>query len=1159
MTDLLITNSIGPGFTKSSAESGIGGSELEIVLIAHALARRGHTVTVANGVETEFYEEGVRYVPLGSLPANTATRALWIERMTMVPESGIRAGRIVVRATDICCPPYDTVRSLLESGRATLVANTRWQADGFTYATKKAIIAPAMDLSLGGPPPEKEPGLFVFASAPQKGLGATLEMWRALKKKHKKELKKTRLVCAFPGRFDFYQDRAIPLTDEDKMLGVSYAPSLSLVDYRRTIASAEGLFFVDRMPETFCCAAAFAESYGTRTHVLCLNGKSGIPEALANSILVTEDPEKFEHQFLECWQSAEHRERWYAAKVQDRSPDALAVLWEDVLGLSSKPAAVVSSSSKTGTNLGFYEHKGMRAQRYWVHDRILVGGAITSSNDTDTLKLLGVTHVLSAEDQADDTGLWSDDSRTRSAWEDGGQDVPDEKLHALMEAADRFASDGTSVFYAHCHLGGSRGPTVAYLILRSAFQVAPAEAMSLIRTGHHDKSWTPHLRYIDSIERALTTRGSRKLDLAHAQENVLEAYRLTPTPQSRAALERLRPDDAPTRAAEATLPTEELPKNTGPFAHDLEKRFSALRSALAPGGTEMGALLFLTSLVASTRAARVCEIGRFRGLSTVALATGLALADESWTDAGGRPRPDVDYDTLLGSQDRKLFSVERFPDPAADELLRKTGLTKYVEKIDKSSDDTDPGAFAPVDVLYVDGEKEYGQVRRDLRRYVPHVRTGGYVLLHDWYGWFDRSGESASPARRAAEKELEGLERVVLDTGFASLAIFRKTRDLVPAPARVPPRADGRPTVGLVLVTIGREASTVVARALVSASRAGVDTMTVLVDPLGGGEETADVARHIGADVHVRPTPKVDWEKGIGSIAGARNDALELAEQKTDYVLILDADDTLSGKIPDKLTHDVYELPIHDSNVIYRRAQMWKSGRGFRYVGIIHENIVAAGSVGQVETLKYMRRFGGGHQDSVPKAEKYMRHARLAAQWLAGHPDDTRSQFYLAQSYRDAGRSDDAIREYERRITMGGGFLEELAFSAYQIGNILREQKKDPTEAYLRSFELNPTRAEPLTELALWLRSEDRKRFVLGAMVAKRASELPLPHGQSLFVQPDVYEWRALDEYAIHVFWAGDKRASLRAYEELRGRVPAHLRAHVEEMIVLCKRHLGIP
>ena len=86
--DLLIVNSIGPGWTLSTAQKGLGGSELEISLVAHALVRRGYSVVVANGVPSQAYEQGVRYVPLASVTPGIEARALWIERMTPPPMGG---------------------------------------------------------------------------------------------------------------------------------------------------------------------------------------------------------------------------------------------------------------------------------------------------------------------------------------------------------------------------------------------------------------------------------------------------------------------------------------------------------------------------------------------------------------------------------------------------------------------------------------------------------------------------------------------------------------------------------------------------------------------------------------------------------------------------------------------------------------------------------------------------------------------------------------------------------------------------------------------------------------------------------------------------------------------------------------------------------------
>ena len=1160
MTDLLIVNSIGPGFTHSSVAGGIGGSELEIVQVAHALARRGHKVTVANGVEKETTEEGVRYIPFSQANGLTA-RALWIERMTSPPH--VRTQCIIVRATDICCPPYDVHKPMLEAGQARLVANTKWQASGFAYAREKIIIPPVIDLDLGGPVPDKVPGRFVYASAPMKGLVATLEMWRAYKTTHPNRylLKKAKLVIVLPGQSAFYGDLPVPLTDKDKEIGISYINAASLVEYRRLIASAEGLFYVARMQETYCCAAVFAEAYGTRPHILCLNGSGGIPEALVDSTLVTAQVREFERDFFKFWSAGKKPPPPMTGKVPDRSADALAPKWEAALGLAGGGAVqLTAESSKAGTHLGFYPNDGGHAQRYWAHERILVGGTIRDASDTAELKKLGVTHVLSGEHERDDSGKWPDNKRARYEWDDHGLDIPEKTLHAAMTYAEKVLSESGTVLYAHCRMGGSRGPTLAYIALRVGFKFSPPEAMKAIRAGHRQVGdrWTPHLHYIACVERAILTREGQALDVEAAERAVEEAYRDTPTPISRDAILRVRPaveqGPNPAHAPEADFPQEDLPENETSLGPEFGSHTSALRSAIASGGSEMGLGLILQALVASTRATRVLEIGRFRGFSTLALAQGLALADAGWQEPkAARQRKDVDYDGLLARKKRTLVSINPFPTKEASALIEGAGLSRYLEYVDKKSEDVDPASFGPIDVLLLDGQHELDNVRRDVARYVPHVKPGGYFVLHDYYGWFNSKGENGSPIKRVIDEDLTGFERVLIDTGFASFVVFRKNTELTPQPVRVPPRADGRPTVGLVIITIGAEAATVVARAIVSAWKM-VDAVTVVIDPAGGGEKTAEVARHIGADVYLRPSPKYDYETGIGAIAGARNEALAIAERKTDYVLMLDADDTLEGEIPKELTHNLYEVPVHDANVVYRRFQLWKSARGFRYHGIIHEALVCTGSVGRITTLKYMRRFGGGHQDSVPASVKYGRHARLVSKWLIDHPEDSRAQFYLAQSYRDAGQGDNAIAAYEKRIEMTTGNDEERAFSAMQIARIIKESGKDPTAAYLRSFELRPTRAEPLYELASWLREGGRKRFALAQILAKRASEIPMPINEALFIDPTVYQWKALEEYAVSSYWIGDKKEALRVYEDLRGRVPEWLRAHIENMLAMCRR-----
>ena len=1154
--DLLIVNSIGPGFTLATSRGpqGLGGSELEIVQIAHALQRRGHRVVVANGVEKRTEEEGVVYMPLGDA-AGMMADALWIERFSPPPK-GIRTKRIIIRATDIDWNPYSLHRGALERGAAAVALNTTWQAEsGFQYAKEKILIPPALDYDCGEAvlgPVEKVPGRFVYASAPMKGLDLSLAMWRRLSRKYAfaQMAIKPHLIVTVPGFSDMYGDKAKALSDEDRHLGITFQGMVSLIEWRRLIASAEGLFFVSQMNETFGCVAAFAEHYGTRPHILCRANIAGFAESLSKTVCetyVTQDEKKFEKVFVESIGGAPIK-----SAHRDLSPDTLAALWERALQLTekhegkAKPSATSAiafrDGARAGTHIGFYPNPhtdGQQAQRYWVHDRILVGGSIMGTDDAEELRKLGITHVLSAEAEQDDAGKWPDDKRARHEWPDHGLTVDPGLIHKIIDYATGVLSDEGTSLYVHCKMGGSRGPTLGYIVLRAVFKFSPSEAMMAIRATRG--MWTPHLKYIESVEHAIESLGGREVDAHATRIRVVEAYKGTPTPQ----------------AYEADLPQEELTENHAPLPEEFGKYLSALRSALSVGGSEFGLGLMLMSLTASVRASRVVEIGRFRGFSTLALASGLALADAGWLEPMmARQRPDVDYDKLLEPKKRTLMSIDRAPTIEADDALEKAGLAKYVEKLDMESDAVDLSKLGPVDVLLIDGSHQPQTIRNDISRFVPHVRPGGYFVLHDYFGWYGVDGKNGSTVKAVIDQQLGGFEQLLIDTGFASFVIFRKNIDLPPQPARVHPRADGRPTVGLVLIAKGDEAATVIARAIVSAKNV-VDAITVVSD---GGQQTVEVCRALGADVYQRKSPEIDWVKGIGHIPQARNDALEIAEKKTDFVLMLDPDDYYEGELPKELPCDVYEITIHDAGLKYRRAQLYRSDRHFRYVGIIHESLnldMGKVTIGRVDSLKYVRGHGG-HQDRQPAAIKYGQHARWLEKWLIDHPNDTRSQFYLAQSYRDAGMHDKAIAAYEKRITMMNGWEEERAFSAVQIARIHRETGKDPTSAYLRAYEMRPSRAEALCELAMWLRDDKQKRFALAVVVARMAASIPDPSGtDALFLEPAVYEWRALEELAISLYWAGDKIGSRDCYAQLLDRAPPFMTAHFETMHAMCRRETG--
>jgi tetratricopeptide (TPR) repeat protein len=945
--DVLMLDRVGGAYTHASLlAGGLGGSEIEVLQVARGLTAKGQRVVVANGVDAVTVEEGITFVPHAQAWQHVPSKALYLQRCS-TPETrlDIPAGvRIVVRANDVYCPPYDVHRVLLESGRASLVANTEWQAAGFTFAKETTIIPPMLEPL---PKVKKERGLFVFASGAMKGFEETVARWMAIYP-HRSPVWPIRLLIVVPG-----WGAPRPLTDLERAAHIQVIEHATPAEYRRWIAKAEGLFMVLTMPETFCCAAALASRAHTRTHILCLAGLGGIPEAVDPRDLyyVTEDPTLFEARFHAAFGTKSLPGAMTDRHPVDLSPETVIDRWVDVL---VKPAAPVSVESTFATDPG----------------------------------------------------------------------------------------------------------------------------------------------------------------LAKNQEPL------------------------------------------GPFFGDF---LSILRGAIAPGGSEFGAGLMLFSLAASIQAREIVEIGRFKGFSTLALAASARLVHEGWHEpAMAQQRPDVDYVTPKPKP--RVLSIDPAPQFEALGLLKRADVLSYVDLRDVRSDAVTPDR--PIDLLFIDGGHAPADIRSDLHRFVPWVRPGGYFILHDYFGWFTSDGQNGSPIAQVIAEELTGCDRVLIDTHYASLVIFRKAKNLTdrweldPQPSKIPARADGRPTVGLVIIAKGDEASTVATRAIVSGKKAGVDCVTVVCD---ANDATADVARSLGADVFIRPSPAIDWTRGLGVIAGARNEALAIAERRTDYILMLDADDALEGALPAVLDRDAYEVTIHDAHLNYPRIQLFRASLGWRYTGIIHESLtmVGASSVGKLSDVKYLRgKSSYGYQDQDPPAIKFSKHAHLAKKWLIDHPDDTRMQFYLGRSYHDAGRLDEALVAYADRVAMVQGWHEERAYAAYQMGIILIQQGKDPTAAFLQSHAIDPTRAEPLVALARWYRDDARRQFSTAYAFALRAAELPAPVS-GIFMQPAIYEYEAAAEVAICAYWLGKKQEALDRFTALAPHVPAQRKAWADEMIAMCRRELA--
>jgi glycosyltransferase involved in cell wall biosynthesis len=288
----------------------------------------------------------------------------------------------------------------------------------------------------------------------------------------------------------------------------------------------------------------------------------------------------------------------------------------------------------------------------------------------------------------------------------------------------------------------------------------------------------------------------------------------------------------------------------------------------------------------------------------------------------------------------------------------------------------------------------------------------------------------------------------------------------------------------------------------------------------------------IPGELHERP-----WV-GFGH---NRSEALELCNGKADWAWMIDADDYIEGnlELPLNIPDDVdgWALKFARGEFEWWRTQIFRTGRGWKYMGILHEYPTIPDNQPKIAKLdsnyKIVARTLGARNKDISPIEKYSKDAELLEEALKTEPDNIRYQFYLAQSYFDSQQWEKAEAAYVKRVQMGG-WEEEQFYAAFRIGlcrGILNKPWLEIQQAFLEAWEIRPNRAEPLHQISRVYRHMGHPR--LAYLYAKMALDIPYPQDDILFVSADVYKFGILDEVASTAFYANKPHIGYAACKKL--------------------------
>lgn len=273
-----------------------------------------------------------------------------------------------------------------------------------------------------------------------------------------------------------------------------------------------------------------------------------------------------------------------------------------------------------------------------------------------------------------------------------------------------------------------------------------------------------------------------------------------------------------------------------------------------------------------------------------------------------------------------------------------------------------------------------------------------------------------------------------------------------------------------------------------------------------------------------------------------RSDALSKAFNKTDYLLIFDADDRIVGEfvLPKELNLDGYHLKFGD-NFSYVRLLLVNNALHWKFMGVLHEYIICTN---ENYSCKYENIEGNYHLISGKSGarsnnpNKYRDDALIletAYDEAQKNKDDimVRYSFYCAQSYKDAGNHERSIEWYKKRISHGG-WNQEVYYSYITIGQLYAKMNNIESAFYYwaLSFDADPERCEGIYYIIKHCREKANFQLALHYYKWIEKNKTRNLIGK-LFVTENVYKYLLDYEFTIIACYVGEHKNAIPSFHTL--------------------------